>query len=166
MVEGVTVAEEDVLIADGGDVVVEDAGVDRVGALADVQDAVRPQTVKIDVQVISASTGDGGVDKRLEKLRDRLSEYKYSSYQLVSEQTVTSFRKGASRLRLESAEKIASAVEKIKRGLRISDFPSGSLGLDSGKWEVGERFPVSKITGGRRCGWCGEYHAERLNCYE
>ena len=28
-------------VADGGDVVVEDAGVDRVGALAEVEDAVR-----------------------------------------------------------------------------------------------------------------------------
>ncbi len=84
----------------------------------------------------------------------------------VSEQTVTTFRKNAATLRLASVEKIAAAVEKIKRGLRISDFPGGSLGLDSGNWRSGERFPVSKLTNGKRCGWCGEYHAERWECYE
>ena len=46
------------------------------------------KTVKLDVQVISATEGDAGVDKRLEKLRSQLSDYKYSSFQLVSEKSV------------------------------------------------------------------------------
>jgi hypothetical protein len=60
-------------------------------ALATIREARAadaPKSVKIDVQVISATTGNAGVDPRLEKIRKNLSEFKYSSYQVISEKTV------------------------------------------------------------------------------
>lgn len=79
----------------------------------------------------------------------------------VSEDTVTRFRKGGA-VRADSAEKIATAVEKIKEGLRMGDVP-GPLALDSGKpWQGATT--VKEMFGGRRCGWCGTYHGESLKC--
>jgi hypothetical protein len=76
--------------------------------------AADAQTVKIDVQVISATTGDGGVDKRLEKLRDRLSEYRYSSYQLVSEQTVTAALNSSQTLELPEKHVLVVTPKSIE----------------------------------------------------
>jgi len=83
----------------------------------------------------------------------------------VSEQTVLNFRAGK-KVQVATAEGIAVAVTKIRRGLRLTDCPEDTLPLDSGKWEVGERVPLTKIICGRRCGWCGQYHTERLSCNE
>jgi hypothetical protein len=82
----------------------------------------------------------------------------------VSEQTALNFRAGK-KVQVATAEKIADAVARIRRGLKLSDCPE-DLPLWSGKWEIGESFPVSKIICGRRCGRCGQYHTERLDCNE
>jgi hypothetical protein len=47
-----------------------------------------PPSVKIDLLVIAGTMGTGGVDPKLEKIRKRLSDFKYSTYQLLSEQTL------------------------------------------------------------------------------
>lgn len=79
----------------------------------------------------------------------------------VSDKTITEYR-GGKTPRLSTMEKIAEAVAKIKSGVKIKDAP-GPLRLDSKKkWEG--QTTVKAIFGGRRCGWCGEYHGERLRC--
>jgi DNA-binding XRE family transcriptional regulator len=78
----------------------------------------------------------------------------------VSEKTVNEFRKGHTP-RLATMQKLAEALEKIGKGLRPGDV-SGSLILCSGSW--GGRTTVSAITKGKRCGWCGDYHPDKLEC--
>ncbi len=55
-----------------------------------------PTAVRIDVQVISASTARGPTDPRLLRLKSRLSQFAFASYRLVSEKSVV--------LRLRSEE--------------------------------------------------------------
>ena len=58
-----------------------------------------PSSVTIQVLVIAASNTGEGVDPRLEKLQKRLKDFSFSSYQVLTEQTLT--------LDLNSEEKIA-----------------------------------------------------------
>lgn len=58
-----------------------------------------PTTVTIQVLVIAASNGPERVDAKLEKLQKRLKDFSFSSYQVLSEHTLT--------LGLNSEEKVA-----------------------------------------------------------
>ena len=74
-----------------------------------------PQTVTIDVQVIGASAGPGGLDPRLESLQKRLKAFSFSSYKLISEQTLALTLNGKQTVTLpdnHSLEVTAREVEK------------------------------------------------------
>ena len=58
----------------------------RAGAAAEAEPGA-PTTVEITVQVIAASNGSRGVDKRLAQLQKRLKDFNFSSYELLSEHT-------------------------------------------------------------------------------
>jgi DNA-binding XRE family transcriptional regulator len=110
-------------------------------------------------------------DKLSDEVREKAKKVPVETLALmagVSKQTVSNFREGGN-CRLETAEKISKALAELKRDARgrvsltIKHLPEGRYALESGP-SFGGTTTVKAITQGKRCGWCGEYHGERLEC--
>lgn len=80
----------------------------------------------------------------------------------VSESTVTAFRKGAV-TRAAPCQKIADALEKLKKGLTVADMPGETYTL-KGKAPWKGTTTVDQITKEKMCGCCGKYHKESFRC--
>src|SRR4051812_28072185 len=74
----------------------------------------------------------------------------------VAKNTVVAFRNGAV-TRPGPAAKIASALEKLKRGLTVADNPDDSYVL-KGKAPWKGETTVEALTKERICGWCKRSH--------
>jgi len=82
-------------------------------------EAGAPTSVRIDVQVISASSAPGEADPRLAKVSKRLGDFKFASYRLVSEKTVTLGLKSQETLALPGQRALEITPRKFEKSGRL-----------------------------------------------
>lgn len=99
-------------------VVAGPAWADESAAAPEVE-AGAPTTVKIDLQVISASTAAGEADPRLARVQKRLKDFNFASYRIVSERSLSLGLKSRETLDLPGGRKLEIQPRKFEKSGRV-----------------------------------------------